>query len=224
MKRLIVAVDGPSGAGKSTVSKMLASKLGLTYIDTGAMYRAVALKSKREGVDPDDREGLAAIATSCRISFEKKGDRNITCLDGEDVSEDIRDEEISLLTSRVSSVPDVRNAMVKLQREMGIEGRVIMDGRDVGTVIFPDADFKFYLDASLETRGNRRHLELQEKAGRDIEVNETIRDMAARDQADSTREESPLKIADDAVYIDTTGLSVAEVVRKMEDIISSGRG
>lgn len=216
---IVVAVDGPSGAGKSTVSKLVAKKLGLAYIDTGAMYRAVALKAKRDGVSVDDDEALEKTANECGISFKKVGSDNRTILNGEDVSEDIRTPEISLLTSRVSAVAGVRKALVKQQRAMGRTGGVIMDGRDVATVIFPDTPFKFFLDASLEVRGKRRHVELIEKGTQVEDEASTVREMAERDNADSSRKESPLVMAKDAVYVDTSSMSQEEVAVRIERTI-----
>lgn len=216
---LIIAVDGPSGAGKSTASRMIAERMELTYIDTGAMYRAVALKSRNEGVDPEDDAGLGEVARNSDISFKIVAGENRTFLDGSDVSEDIRRPEISMLTSKVSSVPEVRSALVALQRKIGEDGGVIMDGRDIGTVVFPDADIKFFLDADLEERGKRRYLEMSGKRQDLPDISTTTRELAERDRADSERPESPLKRADDAVCIDTTDLSPAEVVEKMEGII-----
>ena len=216
---VVIAVDGPSGAGKSTVSKSVAEKLGLAYIDTGAMYRAVALKSRRTGADLDDAEALEGVAKGCIISFKKADGDKRTILDGEDVSEAIRTPEISLLTSRVSAVPGVRRALVEIQRGMGRVGGVIMDGRDVGTVIFPDTPFKFFLDASLEIRGKRRHLELKEKGGDIVDEASTIREMAERDDADSSREEAPLVRAEDAIYIDTSSMRQKEVAVQIEQVV-----
>ncbi|MBE9536219.1 MAG: (d)CMP kinase [Proteobacteria bacterium] len=216
---IVIAVDGPSGAGKSTVSKAVAEKLGLVYIDTGAMYRAVALKAKRAKVPFKDDKMLEGIAKGCSISFKKVDDDNRTILDGEDVSEAIRTPEISLFTSRVSAVPGVRKALVVLQRAMGKTGGVIMDGRDVGTVIFPDTPFKFFIDASLEIRGKRRHLELKEKGADIADETSTIKEMAERDDVDSSREESPLVRADDAVYIDTSPMTQEEVAVQIGQLV-----
>jgi len=216
---VVIAVDGPSGAGKSTVSKSVAEKLGLAYIDTGAMYRAVALKARRCGIPPDDAAALEDLARDCSISFKKAGLDNLTVLDGEDVSEAIRTPEISLLTSRVSAVPGVRRALVGLQRAMGKAGGVIMDGRDVATVIFPDTPFKFFLDASLEVRGKRRHLEFAARGVHLADEASTVREMAERDNADSGRKESPLVMAEDARYIDTSSMTQTEVAMQIEQVV-----
>ena len=220
---VVVAVDGPSGAGKSTVSKAVAEKLGLAYIDTGAMYRAVTLKAKRGGVPIEDAKRLEGVAKGCRISFKKINDDNRTILDGEDVSEAIRMPDISLLTSRVSAVSGVRRALVELQRGMGRAGGVIMDGRDVGTVIFPDTPFKFFIDASLEVRGKRRHMELMKNGEHVADEASTAREMAERDNADLSREESPLVRAKDAIYIDTSSMSQDDVAVKIELLVLFSR-
>lgn len=219
LSSVVIAIDGPSGAGKSTVSKTLAERLRLSYVDTGAMYRAVALKSRVSGIMPDDSEGLEAVARNCRISFRWEDGVSRIFLDGKDISDKIREPEISLLTSKISSVAGVRRALVDLQRSMGKEGGIIMDGRDVGTVIFPDAGYKFFLDASLDIRGKRRHLELSAKGTADVDEASTVKEMAERDQADSSRAESPLKKADDAFYIDTSEMSQEEVVSCIEEKI-----
>ncbi len=218
---VVIAVDGPSGAGKSTVSRMLAERLGLTYIDTGAMYRAVALKAFKEGAAVEDPAALSDLAARCDIAFKKVGDDNHTFLDGQDVSDQIREPEVTRLSSVVASQPAVREILVSLQRKIGAAGGVIMDGRDVGTVVFPKADVKFFLDASLAVRGRRRHVELQSQKGfRGDE--ETVREeMARRDEADATRRESPLKQAEDALYLDTSSMNPEDVVAKMEEIIRS---
>jgi len=219
MSRLIVAIDGPSGAGKSTVSKLLAKKLGLVYIDTGAMYRAIALKSRELSVSAVDDDALGKIASDVNITFKRVDEANHTFLDGRDVTELIRAPEITMLTSIVSAVPSVREAMVKLQREMSRESGVIMDGRDIGTVVFPEADFKFFVDADLEVRGKRRYLELKESHAQNISAEETLADLIRRDKADTERAEAPLKRADDAIYVETSGLTADEVVKKIENII-----
>lgn len=219
MSNLIIAVDGPSGAGKSTVSKLLAERLNLPYIDTGAMYRAVALKSKQESIDVNDSKRLGDIAATAQISFRSINGENHTFLDDVDVSSTIRTPEITQLTSIVSAIREVREALLSLQRKMARESGAIMDGRDIGTVVFPHADFKFYIDADLNVRGERRHLELK---GNSVDVGDlksTVDQLGSRDKADSERSAAPLKRADDAIYIDTTKLSASDVALKMEAII-----
>lgn len=220
MKRgLIVAIDGPSGAGKSTITKALADRLGYVHIDTGAMFRAVALAAKRAGIDGSDDEGLARICGAMEISFV----RNNGCCcrvmaNGEDVTDAIRTPEISLLTSAISARKVVRDFLLEVQRRMGRAGGVILEGRDIGTVVFPDADVKFFLSASVEERGRRRWLELTAK-GEKVSLAETIVAVVRRDKQDSGREHAPLRRADDAVDIDSTGLSIDEVLDRMESLV-----
>ena len=219
MSNLIIAVDGPSGAGKSTVSKLLAQRLNLPYIDTGAMFRAVALKAKLETIDVADSKRLGDVASTSRISFQSINGENHTFLDDEDVSSTIRNPDITHLTSIVSAVREVREALLLLQRKMAKENGAIMDGRDIGTVVFPHADFKFYIDADLSIRGERRYLELKGSRGTVDDLKSTVDQINNRDKADSERSEAPLKRADDAIYIDTTKLSAKDVAMKMETII-----
>lgn len=219
MSNLIIAVDGPSGAGKSTVSKLLAERLNLPYVDTGAMYRAVALKAKQESINVTDSKRLGDMAATAQISFRSINGENRTFLDDVDVSSKIRNPEITHLTSIVSAIREVREALLLLQRKMAKESGAIMDGRDIGTVVFPHADFKFYIDADLSVRGKRRHLELKGKSGTVGDFKSTVDQMSSRDKADSERSEAPLKRADDAIYIDTTELSAKDVAIKIESII-----
>ena len=211
-RRLVVAIDGPSGAGKSTAGRALARRLGYVFLDTGAMYRALALAALRAGVALDAESDLAALATRARIELEGSGDR--VTLDGEDVTGAIRTREVSAAASRVSRHPQVRRLMVARQQELGRPGGVVLDGRDVGTVVFPDADLKFYLDADARRRAERRHAELA-AAGVHSDVDAIEREIRARDHADSTRSDSPLTRAPDAVYLDTTVLGPEEVVQRM---------
>jgi cytidylate kinase len=202
-----VAIDGPSGAGKSTIAKSVASKLDIDYIDTGAMYRAVGYKVKENNVNLDDQDALQAMLDDTDIDFVK-GD---TILDGRIVNDVIRTSEISQMASKCSALPAVRTKLVDIQRAMGQRKSVIMDGRDIGTNVLKDAEYKFYLTASAEERAIRRHKELLDK-GETISYEEVLRDIEARDYNDSTRKLNPLRKADDAIEIDTTGLTIEEVV------------
>lgn len=212
---LIIAVDGPSGAGKSTITRLLSKRLGYLHLDTGAMYRAVALAVKRAGVPAEDDAALTVVCRDLEISFIRTDDCCRVLLNGEDVSDEIRTPEISLLTSKISARKVVRDVMVRLQRELGKNGGVILEGRDIGTVVFPDADVKFFLSASAEERGKRRYLELKAK-GEDVQLGRTIAEVAERDEQDACREHAPLRRADDAIDVDSTGLSIEEVLALME--------
>ncbi|TLM68408.1 MAG: (d)CMP kinase [Deltaproteobacteria bacterium] len=213
-RRPIVAIDGPSGVGKSTLSKLLARELGFVNLDTGAMYRAVALAASRRGVDPEDDVALGRLAAGIVIDFVRNAGGERVLLDGEDVSAAIRTPEISLLTSKVSACAAVREALVRRQRELCARGGFVLEGRDIGTVVFPDAEIKFFLVASPEERGRRRFLELQAK-GTPVDLARTIAEVEARDQADSRRSHSPLRQADDAVAIDTTAMGIEQVLAAM---------
>ena len=212
---LIIAIDGPSGAGKSTITRLLAERLGYIHIDTGAMFRAVALAAKRAGMNINDEAALAALCQGLTISFARTDCCCRVLLNGEDVSEAIRTPEISLLTSTVSARKSVRDILLKRQREMGMSGGVVLEGRDIGTVVFPDAEVKFFLTASVEERGRRRYLELQAR-GEAVSLEGTIAEVAKRDEQDEQREHAPLRKAADAIDIDSSGISIEEVLALME--------
>lgn len=213
-RELIIAIDGPSGAGKSTLSKLLAQRLGYLNIDTGAMYRAVALAACRQGIDVADEASLGHLARQVEIRFRRGPAGETVWLDGEDVSGSIRTPEISLLTSRVAACAAVRQAMVHLQRQMGAQGGVVLEGRDIGSVVFPAAEVKFFLSASARERGRRRYAELCAK-GLQVELEQTIAEVEARDAADSGREHAPLVQPADAVVIDATTLGIEQVLVRM---------
>ena len=220
MGKLIIAIDGPSGVGKSTLSKMLAKKLDYTNIDTGAMYRAIALAVQRNGIDLHDRPTLDALMQHINIEFRHNASGDRVLLDGADVTNEIRTPEISQLTPAVAAIAKIRQAMVARQREMGAVGGVVLEGRDIGSVVFPQAEVKLFLTASAAERGRRRYDELQQK-GLDVDLQQTIREVEERDLADSQRQHSPLVKAADAVEIDTTGLSIEQVLDSMLCIVES---
>ena len=211
--RPVVTIDGPSGAGKTTVSKRLAEATGWIRVDTGAMYRAVALAARRCGVPWDDPVRLGEVARELDLSFRTVAGATRVFLSGEDVTEAIRTPEISMGSSAVSAHGPVREALVAKQREMAREGGVVLEGRDTGTVVFPDAEVKFFLDAAAAVRARRRYLESSPPGAQPFE--EVLRDVLRRDVQDSTREHSPLRVADGAAYIDTTTMTVDEVVGEM---------
>jgi cytidylate kinase len=213
-KKLIIAIDGPSGAGKSTVARLLAKRLGYTYIDSGAMYRAIGWKAQREGVDPADEQALAALCDRTNISIRKDSDDPRIFADGVDVSDVIRTPEMGMVASAVSRSRAVRARLLVLQRELGAQGGVVMDGRDIGTVVFPGADIKFYLDATTEERGRRRFLELQAK-GQDVDLSRITREIEERDLQDSERKIAPLTRAADALFIDSSRMGIDEVIDRM---------
>ncbi|TFZ39777.1 (d)CMP kinase [Soehngenia longivitae] len=212
---LSIAIDGPAGAGKSTVAKKIAKKLNLEYIDTGAMYRAFTLKVLENGLDPKNENEVLSLLENTEIIFLN----NHIYLDGKIVDEEIRNNSVSKNVSYVSSYSEVRKKMVELQQEMAKKNNVIMDGRDIGTVVLPNASYKFFITAQPEERGKRRYMELIEKGETDIILADIIDDINKRDKIDSTRKESPLRIPDDAIVIDSTNLTVDEVVDLIIELI-----
>jgi CMP/dCMP kinase len=217
---LVVAIDGPSGAGKSTAGRELAERLGYVFLDTGAMYRALALAALRGAVPLDDEVALAALAARVAIELRPGG---TVILDGDDVTTAIRTQEVGSAASRVSVHPAVRRHMVARQREMGRAGGVVMDGRDIGTAVFPDADVKFYVDAHPRQRATRRYEELAQR-GVAADLDTIEREIRERDHTDSTRAESPLTRAPGAIHLDTTELGLPEVVRRMLAAVEGARG
>lgn len=217
-KPMIIAIDGPSGAGKSTLGRMLARELKLLYIDTGAMYRAAALAVVESGVSAVDKAAVAAVARRAKVALEGDPDSLQVRLDGRDVSEEIRNEGVGHMASVISAIPEVRRELVRRQRQLGEGGGVVLDGRDIGTVVFPSADVKFFLTAVPEARAQRRYDEERVRE-RDHTYEETLADITARDRRDSTRADSPLAIADDAVVIDTTDLPIEDVFQRMLEVI-----
>ena len=211
---MIIAVDGPAGAGKSTVAKIVAKKLNINYLDTGAMYRAVTYKCLVNNIDINDEVSVINIAKNSIIDFK---DNNIY-LDGKILADEIRTMEVSNNVSNVAKIKEVRYLMVDIQREIGKRSSVILDGRDIGNYVFPNADYKFYLVATPEERGLRRYKELTEK-GYDVNLDEIIKDIIKRDEIDSNREFAPLVKSDDAIEIDTTGKSIDEVVDLIYEVL-----
>jgi len=213
MKKIVVAIDGPAGAGKSTVSQIAADKLKFTYIDTGAMYRAVAWKTLQQNKEVTDELIISSLDDiDINLIFENRKTR--VFVNNKEVTEEIRTPEINKIVSKVAALVPVREKLTYLQRKMGEKGNVLMDGRDIGTFVFPNADVKIFLTASVEERARRRFEELKAK-GFDVNLKDIEKDIALRDKLDSEREMAPLKKADDAVLLDTTGMSIEEVVDKI---------
>lgn len=212
MRKLIIAIDGPVGSGKSTVARRVAALMGYVYIDTGAMYRAVALKALRRGVRLDSADELAALASETRIDLRAEDGTQRVFLDGEDVTASIRTPEVSQGASKIAVVPGVRHVLVAEQRRAGAQGGVVMEGRDIGSVVFPDAELKIFLTASPEIRAERRWREHQQK-GDSIDLPRTLEEIHERDRRDSGRASSPLVRAKDAVVVDSTAMDPEEVAR-----------
>ena len=213
MKNLVVAIDWPAGAGKSTVAQLAAKELGYTYIDTGALYRAVAWKVLQQGCEVTD-EKILAVVPDIDVDLSYENGKTTVRVDGQDVTSEIRTPEVSHIVSKVAALGPVREKMVDLQRKMAERGGVLMDGRDIATNVLPGADVKIYLTASIAERANRRYKELREK-GLAVDLADIEHDIAARDKADMEREISPLVQADDATLLDTTGMTIPEVVARI---------
>ena len=212
---MIIAIDGPAGAGKSTVAKLLAKKLTFLYLDTGAMYRALTLKVLAKKIDLKDTAKIIKLAAQSSIDLTNNPDGTLkVLLDGRDVTADIRQPRITQFVSEVAKIGDVRKVMVELQRKLGNQGDAVLDGRDIGTVVFPDAAKKFYVDADFKERVNRRYKEAL-GLGQSVTSEDVSEDLSNRDNIDSNRKVAPLKQADDAIYVDTTHLSIEEVVNKL---------
>jgi len=211
----VIAIDGPGGAGKSTIAKLLAKKLNYLHLDTGAMYRAVTLAAINENIDFDDKEKLIKLAKKISITFNKNGE---IILDNKNVSQEIRSSEVNAHVSKIAAVKGVRNVLVEKQQSLAQKNKVVMDGRDITTVVLPEAEHKFFLTASLAERAKRRYQEMRSK-NNDADLEEIKKSIARRDKLDSEREHSPLKKAEDAVLIDTTELSIDEVLKKLISLI-----
>ena len=218
--KMIITIDGPAGAGKSTVSKVLAKKLGYVYLDTGALYRALAYKTLKNKVPLDDVSALDSLCSKTNVVLKNINGQMKVYVDGKDVGNKIRTEEIGLTASKISAFAVVRQSLLHLQREAGAQGGIVAEGRDMGSVVFPHADYKFYLDANIEERIRRRHKELLDK-GSASEVQSIQKDMLARDKQDSEREIAPLKPTSCSIIIDSTNLSVEEIVEKIIQQVSN---
>jgi len=213
MKKLLITIDGPAGAGKTTVSRMLSEQLGYIYVDTGALYRGVALEVIKEGVGADDEEGLRSLCETLDLTFVLEQKSLFLMSNGKNISDLIRTPEITMMASAVSAKQVVRDFLFNLQRQLGKDKCAVFEGRDMGTVVFPDADVKFYLDAAAEDRAKRRYNEMKDKSMQTLA--EIEKDILERDKNDSTRNIAPLKPAKDAILIDSTPLSASEVVDNM---------
>jgi len=214
--RQIIAIDGPAGAGKSTIAKIVAKKLGYTYIDTGAMYRAITWQVMANRIGFKDRDKIVELTKKTEINFKRTDDRLKIFIDGRDVTEDIRSSDVTQKTNIIASIPGVRDILRTKQRQMGKNGGIVMEGRDIGTYVFPDAEKKFYLDAKPRERALRRWKELQAK-GRNVSLKDITRAIYRRDFCDKHRGISPLKQAPDAIVIDSTSLTLGQVARKIID-------
>jgi cytidylate kinase len=212
--RLIIAIDGPSAAGKTSAARTLAKRLGYIYLDSGALYRAIAWKVSQSGIEPKEYSRLAELLSKTEIRVKALGDDFRVWVDDLDVTQQLRAPAISRLASQVSSVPAVRGKLLQVQRQLGGQGGVVVEGRDIGTVVFPEADLKFYLDAALQVRGDRRYQELK-AMGHAVEKEDVLEEVKIRDEKDSEREIAPLRKAKDAVVLDSTRMTLDQVVDRM---------
>ena len=217
VRRLVITVDGPAGSGKSTVGRMLAKRISYMYLDTGLLYRAVAWRAMQLGVSIADDEALGRMCDGITVPLETDGAMRVL-IEGKDISGDLRAEEIGMLASSVSAIPAVRKALLPLQRSAGRQGGIVAEGRDMGTVVFPDAEVKFFLDADVDERARRRYLQLVE-GGKHADPGEVRRGLEVRDHQDTSRKIAPLKPAVDSVVIDTTGIGIEGVVERMATIV-----
>lgn len=221
-RELLITIDGPAGAGKSTAAEMLAQRLGYTHVSTGDIYRAVACLSLERDVDRGNEEAIVDLVAGSELEFRSRGGRARVFAAGKDLSERLRSEEVAAAASTLSAHPRVREALLAVQRRTAQWGGVVADGRDVGTVVFPDAEIKFYLDASVEARARRRYLELKGKK-KDLDPFRVREEMVQRDRNDRRRAAAPLRVPADAVIVDTTALTPGEVVNGMMEVVSSYR-
>lgn len=214
MKKLVVTIDGPAASGKSTTARTVARRLGYDYLDTGAMYRAMGLKAIKKGVDVADEAAMAELARDTDIDVKTLASGTRIILDGVDVTDDLRSPEVSAAASAVAAIGPVRERMVEIQREIGVDGGIVAEGRDIGSVVFPEAEVKIYLDADLRTRAERRKKELNGKGAR-VELARVERDIRSRDKTDSNRQHSPLVIPDGAAIVNTTYLTIEEQIEEV---------